>query len=91
MTFREDKVSEFLKIFNDSKDKIRQFPGCLHLELWKDFKKPNVYLTCSRWVNDEALQEYRSSGLFNRVWSQTKILFLDTPYAFSSKVVDTVN
>ncbi len=85
MTFREDKVGEFLSVFEDTKHKIRGFEGCLHLELLEDYHQPNVFLTYSYWEDDQALDHYRHSELFKNVWSKTKPLFSDKPVAFSSK------
>lgn len=85
MTFEEDKVEDFLKVFDESKEKIRHFPGCSHLELLKDYNNDNVFSTYSYWQDDEALNNYRYSELFKEVWSQTKILFKEKPVAFSSK------
>ena len=36
MTFKEENVGEFLENFEANKEKIRNFPGCNHLELWQD-------------------------------------------------------
>ena len=36
MTFEEGKVDEFLQLFDGHKNKIRNFPGCEYLELWRD-------------------------------------------------------
>ncbi len=85
MTFQEDKVEDFLKVFDESKEKIRHFPGCHHLELLKDYSQENIFSTYSYWEDDEALNNYRYSELFKGVWSETKILFKEKPVAFSSK------
>lgn len=85
MTFREEEVGAFLEVFNASKDKIRHFEGCSHLDLLKDYHLSNVFSTYSIWENDEALDNYRHSALFKEVWAQTKVLFKEKPVAFSSK------
>lgn len=85
MTFREDEVDKFLEVFNESKLKIRNFNGCQHLELLKDYHQPNIFSTYSIWDNDESLDNYRHSDLFSGVWKQTKALFKEKPIAFSSE------
>ena len=85
MTFEEEKVGDFLQIFEDSKKKIRAFEGCLHLELMKDFNATNVFYTYSHWEGEEQLDEYRHSELFESTWAKTKQLFADRPMAFSMK------
>lgn len=88
MTFQEDKVAAFLENFNQNKEKIRNFPGCRHLELWQDENFKNIFMTYSFWDSEEALNQYRDSELFKSVWSYTKTLFADKPTAFSAKKID---
>lgn len=90
MTFEESKMDQFLEIFNSSKKKIRSFPGCHHLELWRDHDHPNVFVTFSKWKDQESLNNYRNSDLFGDVWVDTKKLFKDKPVAFSSNLFDPV-
>lgn len=88
MTFQEDKVEEFLSIFQASKLKIRAFDGCEHLELLRDINFPNVFSTYSYWESENHLNTYRDSELFKSVWASTKVLFADKPIAFSSERVE---
>ncbi len=88
MTFREDKTEEFLEIFRQSKDKIRGFAGCNHVELLQDVNHPNIYSTYSLWDSEEDLNNYRDSELFGQVWKATKALFADKPQAWSHKAVN---
>lgn len=85
MTFRPEEVEAFLDLFNQTKEKIRHFSGCHHLELLKDYNDPCVFSTFSKWENEEALNNYRHSDLFKEVWANTKSKFADKPIAFSSK------
>ena len=91
MTFQEDKISDFLAIFNASKHKIRQFEGCQHLELLQDLDQPNVLMTYSFWENEVALERYRQSTLFQTTWAATKVLFADKPVAFSSERLEKLD
>ena len=45
MTFRKEAVAAFLENFDANKEKIRNFPGCIHLELWQDENHKNIFLT----------------------------------------------
>lgn len=90
MTFKEEEIDTFLEVFNKSKLKIRNFPGCKHLELHKDYEKENIFSTYSHWEDNNALDNYRHSALFKEVWTKTKVLFADKPLAFSNKVVQKV-
>ena len=88
LTFREDDVASFLSIFEESKDKIRNFPGCQHLELLRNEAPENIFFTYSYWDSPEDLDAYRSSSLFKSTWSRTKKLFSDKPQAWSVTPVD---
>ncbi|SFQ00247.1 putative quinol monooxygenase [Hymenobacter arizonensis] len=83
MTFDPARTAEFLTIFRDSEARIRQQPGCRHLELWQDADNPAVYCTYSHWDDAAALDAYRKSALFGEVWPATKRLFAAPPVAFS--------
>jgi quinol monooxygenase YgiN len=87
MTFEASQVASFLVIFKESEDRIRQQPGCRHLELWQDADNPNVYCTYSHWATPADLEAYRKSALFGQVWPATKRLFAAPPVAFSVRQV----
>lgn len=90
LTFEPDKTAEFLDIFNASKVQIRSFPGCQHLELWRDRTDPSVFFTYSFWESEAALDQYRHSTLFRSTWKKTKALFADRPVAWSVGLVEEV-
>lgn len=83
MTFEEEKVRDFLNVFAESKNAIRHFPGCRHLELWRDRSRRNIFFTYSFWESETALENYRNSELFKNTWSRTKVLFAAKPEAWS--------
>lgn len=88
MVFEENQVDAFLANFHLHKEKIRNFPGCHHLELWQDENEKNIFMTYSHWNNEESLNQYRDSELFKSVWSYTKKLFKEKPMAFSAKKIE---
>ncbi len=83
MHFTEAGVEEFLQIFNENKVAIRNFPGCTHLELLKETGIDNTYTTLSHWNDQQDLENYRKSELFNKVWGRVKSLFAERTQAFS--------
>jgi len=83
MEFREDAVEDFLRIFDEVKDKIRTSEGCTHLELLRDQHSPNIIFTFSTWKGPEYLEQYRHSDLFQTTWKRTKALFKDKASAWS--------
>ena len=91
MTFRPDRLDAFLgEVFRPSAPKIRAFPGCRHLALWRDARFPNVLTTYSHWDDAEALERYRTSELFRTTWARTTPLFAAAPVAHSQYEVEGV-
>ncbi len=83
MRFHEDKIEAFLSNFEAVKQHIRNFEGNQFLELYQDKNDQRIFFTYSYWENEQALENYRNSILFNEVWSYTKTLFSDKPEAWS--------
>ena len=87
MEFKKKKAAVFLANFEEVKEKIRNFPGCTFLELYRDKNDETIFFTYSRWNNETDLEKYRTSKLFKEVWSVTKPMFSAKAEAWS---VDTV-
>ena len=88
MSFDPSKITLFLANFENVKNNIRTFEGCQFLELYQDQNQPNIFFTYSYWEDEKALNAYRNSELFKKVWSETKILFNNKPQAWSvNKIV----
>ena len=83
LTFREENISSFEAIFEETKEMIRNFEGCQYLELYQDTKRANIFFTYSKWKDDSYLQAYRNSDFFKSVWIRTKSLFSERPEAWS--------
>ena len=83
MTFQQDKVTDFMALFQARRATIRSFAGCTHLELWRDTVHENVFFTYSNWDSEDDLNAYRFSPFFKDTWGKTKILFSEKPQAWS--------
>ncbi|MVN78117.1 antibiotic biosynthesis monooxygenase [Hymenobacter sp. HMF4947] len=83
LTLVPAQVPMFLQLFRQSEARIRQQPGCQHLELWQDADQPHIYCTYSHWADATALNAYRHSALFGEVWPATKRLLAAPAEAFS--------
>ncbi|MEM9001487.1 MAG: antibiotic biosynthesis monooxygenase [Bacteroidota bacterium] len=83
LTFKKENIASFEQIFATTKQKIRAFEGCLHLELYQDTTHSNVFFTYSHWTDEATLNTYRNSGFFKMVWAKTKLLFEKKPEAWS--------
>ena len=87
MTFKEDKIPEFLSVFSKFQSRIRNAEGCLSLELIQDINQPNRISTLSRWENERFLDIYRNSDTFKEVWPLTKLLFSEKTQASSHIII----
>ncbi len=83
MHFTEAGIREFLDIFQQNMNAIRNSEGCIQLQLLKDLENPLVYTTLSYWNDEESLTKYRNSELFASVWGRVKTLFSERSQAFS--------
>jgi heme oxygenase (mycobilin-producing) len=79
-----DKTQDFLDVFEQNKTQIRGFEGCMHLELLFDINHPDTVFTYSIWQNEEAIENYRNSELFNGIWNTVKPMFCGKPEAWST-------
>ncbi|NKI32030.1 putative quinol monooxygenase [Croceivirga thetidis] len=83
LVFKPENISSFENIFEESKDQIRNFAGCQHLELFQDKNDKTTFFTYSFWETENALENYRNSEFFRKTWSKTKVLFAAKPEAWS--------
>lgn len=83
MTFEPENIASFERIFTESSEHIRAFPGCHKLELLRDLSNPAVFFTCSIWESEGHLEAYRNSEFFKKVWTKTKKLFAQKAQAWS--------
>lgn len=83
MKFRQEEVENFLKLFHEVENKIRNYEGCKGLQLLRQTDDPTTLFTYSLWDSEENLNHYRFSELFKSTWAKTKILFADEPKAWS--------
>ncbi len=85
LTFKKEHILEFIAIWKESKAKIAAFEGCHFVEMLHSKDPENVCFTYSIWDHEEALNNYRHSELFQKVWAKTKILFDGKPEAWSTE------
>lgn len=86
MTFRPETIDDFREVFQHSAAHIRAFPGNRGLQLLQSSNDQSIFFTYSKWENDEALQSYRNSPLFETTWAKTKVLFGGKPEAWSTDI-----
>jgi len=83
LSFKTENISSFEKVFEETKNQIREFDGCNLLELYQDKNNPNIFFTYSYWNNENDFENYRNSDFFKSVWSKTKVMFDAKPEAWS--------
>lgn len=86
MTFKEESISTFEKLFEQYKEEIASQPGCSKLQLLQDVNRPEIFMTYSWWNSEDDLDAYRHSDTFKLVWPATKVLFAAKPEAWSVHV-----
>ena len=90
LTFHPANIEDFLAIFENSKNNIRNSEGCRLLELYNDKNNDAIFFTYSYWESEQHLEAYRNSELFKTVWAKTKILFADKPEAWSVNKLESL-
>ncbi|HRE73091.1 MAG TPA: antibiotic biosynthesis monooxygenase [Flavobacteriales bacterium] len=86
LSFREDKIEDFERLFEKNKIAIRNQPGCKGLRLLHDKTNPCIFFTYSDWEKEEDLENYRQSELFSQVWGTVKPWFTNKAEAWSVDV-----
>lgn len=83
LTFKQENILAFQKIFDKSCQQIKAQEGCISLRLLQDKKHPEIFFTYSHWESEDDLNRYRNSSLFGSVWPETKKLFNAAPEAWT--------
>lgn len=76
-------VQEFRTFFEKMQNTIRDFEGCIHLELFSENTSSGVHFTYSIWQSEHHLNKYRQSEFFKKTWATTKTLLAGKPEAWS--------
>jgi quinol monooxygenase YgiN len=76
-------IPEFLKLFAETEEEIRSFPGCEGLILLRDVDNSHVFFTYSSWKSPSDLGFYRASPLFLSIWQKIKPFFSSPANAWS--------
>ena len=83
MKFGDENRKDFVQIFKETAPIIKDFSGCISVELVQDVKDINQLFTISEWESEEALEQYRNSYFFSITWKKTKLLFAEKAIAWS--------
>lgn len=81
--FQEDKVSDFLALFDQVVTKVNAYPGCQQMYMLRDIHTPSIFITHSIWDSENDLNAYRDSELFQSIWPTIKPWFAEKAQAWS--------
>lgn len=87
MSFKPEECDNFLHFFSTVYPTIKEFEGCIHLELWRGTQEQNVFFTYSVWQSEHHLNQYRFSEFFKKTWDSTRVLFNKKAEAISCEKV----
>ena len=83
LTFEEERIDDFLEFFETIKWHVARQPNCGGMKLLQDKNKPNIVFTYSQWADEGALNTYRDSELFGKVWPKIKPWFKEKAEAWT--------
>jgi heme-degrading monooxygenase HmoA len=83
LTFKEDKINDFLQFFDTVKHIVNNFPGCEGMQLLQDIHQPTIVMTYSHWQKEDDLEKYRISPEFQHIWGTIKPWFSEKAQAWS--------
>ena len=72
LTFKEENIESFKKIFEENWSAIKNQPGCFDVKLLQDKNNSCVFFTYSLWEDEASIENYKNTTLFKNVWSKTK-------------------
>lgn len=87
LKFQENKVADFLNLFDNVVNKVNAYPGCQQMHMVRDLNDTTLFFTYSVWEHRTALENYRNSPLFQTIWPQIKPWFSEKAEAWSTEKV----
>ncbi len=84
LEIRPEHADDFAAFFMAEADGIREWPGCLQVQAFRDSSDPSRFFTQSYWTSEAALDNYRASSFFRNNWSTVKAWFASPAQAWST-------
>ena len=81
--FQEQFTDEFLDLYKNHLNGIKNFPDCQNLEIYSTGTEKGIFITLSLWKSEEALNNYRSSQYFKDIWTSIKPWFAEKAEAWT--------
>ena len=86
---KPEDVDAFRLVLRNSFPRVRQFPGCLALQIVNDIADPTSFFTLSTWRDVDALEAYRTSPLFEQVWPRIKAFLREAAWASTCQEIES--
>lgn len=83
LTLAPHHIEDFKQVWIGHKSSIANMQGCISLQAYQDHKEPHIFFTISQWENEHALDNYRYSDFFKKLWSTVKPMFTEKAMAHS--------
>jgi len=85
---KPEDVDAFRLLLRESSPRVRQFPGCLSLQIVADIADPTSFFTLSTWRDTDALEAYRASPLFVEIWPRVKAFLRKAAWASKCQEIE---
>jgi quinol monooxygenase YgiN len=85
---KPEDVDVFRLLLRESSPRVRQFPGCLSLQIANDIADPTSFFTVSTWRDVDALGAYRTSPLFAEIWPRAKLFLREPAWASTCQEIE---
>ena len=85
---KPEDIDAFRLLLRKSSPRVRQFPGCLSLQIVNDIADPTSFFTLSTWRDTDALEAYRASPLFVEIWPRIKAFLREAAWASTCQEIE---
>ncbi len=83
LTLHPQHIEDFKQVFAGHQQDIANMDGCISLQALQDSKEPHIFFTISQWQHEQALDNYRYSEFFKKLWTTVKPMFTEKALAHS--------
>ena len=85
---KPEDIDAFRLFVRESSLRVRQSPGCLALQIVNDIADPTSFFTLSTWRDADALEAYRASPLFVKIWPRVKAFLCEAAWASTCQEIE---
>jgi quinol monooxygenase YgiN len=83
LPLKDSEKERFEVLFQNIRNNIQNFKGCMMLDLLKQDKNGSDYFTYSTWISEDALNHYLKSDFFSKVWPDVKLMLRQKAMAWT--------